>query len=104
MKSLPLDAQLAPVYAILVKDVNADGHLDLLLGGNLYGAKPEVGRYDASYGTYLQGNGKGDFSVVPASTSGFRLDGEIRDIISLKTKNKDLILVARNNDKIQVFH
>ena len=47
MKPLPVRAQFSPVFSILVTDVNNDGIKDLVLGGNFYGLKPEVGRYDA---------------------------------------------------------
>ena len=36
-----------------VMDVNKDGNLDIVLGGNFYRAKPVVGRYDASFGLFL---------------------------------------------------
>jgi len=40
-------AQFAPVNAILVKDINQDGKVDLLLAGNNFQAEVETGRYDA---------------------------------------------------------
>ena len=49
------------VYAI-EDDFDADGDLDLVLGGNLYRAKPEVGIYDASHGLYLD-NVKGVLKI-----------------------------------------
>lgn len=102
-KSLPLESQFSSVYAAEVGDFNSDGNPDILLGGNLYNVKPEVGRYDASYGSFLIGDGKGGFRNVPAKVSGFRLDGEIRDIIEVATTNGKLIVVARNNNSLQVF-
>jgi hypothetical protein len=48
---LPLEAQIAPVYAIDVVDVNGDGANDIIMGGNLFEVQPEWGRYDASRGT-----------------------------------------------------
>jgi enediyne biosynthesis protein E4 len=102
-KSLPLEAQFSPVYAAEVGDFNGDGNLDVLLGGNLYNVKPEVGRYDASYGSFLTGDGKGDFRNIPARISGFRLDGEIRDFIEISTRNGKLMVVARSNDPLEVF-
>ena len=67
------------------------------------GAKPEVGRYDASYGLLLTGDGKDNFTPVSASESGIRMDGEVRDIISLSSAKKSLILVSRNNDSILTY-
>ena len=35
--------------------------------------------------------------------SGFRLEGEIRDIMQLSAPDGSLIVVARSNDPLQVF-
>jgi hypothetical protein len=102
-KPLPVEVQFSPVYAAAVGDYNHDGNLDILLGGNLYNVKPEVGRYDASYGTLLLGDGHGNFSYVPARISGFHLDGEIRDIKEVTTSKDKIMVVARSNDSLQVF-
>ncbi len=103
VKALPKAAQSAPVYAILLKDVDNDDNLDILLGGNLYAAKPEVGRYDANYGLLLKGNGKGDFESIATTKSGFFVDGEMRDLESLKVGNREVIVAVRNDDGIIVF-
>jgi hypothetical protein len=58
---LPMAAQFSVMQAISVNDFDHDGFADILLGGNLYGAKPEVGRYDASHGVLLKGDGLGKF-------------------------------------------
>jgi len=103
IKPLPLEAQFSPMYGLLVKDLDGDGNLDILGGGNLHEVKPEVGRYDASYGVYLRGDGKGNFSVVRSRESGLRLEGAVRDIESLRVGKEELIVVARNNAALQLF-
>jgi len=102
-KSLPAEAQFAPVYAACIFDYNNDNNPDILLGGNLNNVKPEVGSYDASYGAILEGNGQGGFNYVSAKHTGFRLNGEVRDIKLINTKSGKLIFVARCNDSFQVF-
>lgn len=103
VEPLPLEAQISPIYAILVNDINNDGQEDIVLGGNLDNVKPEVGRYDASYGMLLNGMGQGKFSVVPYQKSGLFLEGEIRDFSLLKINGKNSMAVSRNNDSIQFF-
>ena len=103
ISALPAPAQFSPSYGLLVDDFDKDGQLDVLLGGNLFGVKPEVGRYDANYGLFLKGKGDNNFSVKFPKTSGFKTIGEVRDLMSLKVGDKNLILVAKNNAKMQVF-
>jgi hypothetical protein len=100
---LPLQPQFAPIYTILTGDFNGDGNPDVLMGGNLNRVKPQIGNYNASYGVFLKGDGQGHLKFVPAAKSGFKVRGQIRDIIRLKTKQDSFILVARNNDSLLVF-
>lgn len=101
--SLPYQCQFSPVYATEIRDFDNDGKSDILMGGNLYNAKPEVGRYDSSYGTFLKGDGKGGFAFVPAYVSGFRIKGEIRDFEELNSGGKSILAVAMSNDSVKVF-
>lgn len=100
---LPNSAQLAPIYAIETADLNNDGNLDLLLGGNLYSVKPEVGRYDATDGIVLLGNGDGSFSELEDIASGFVAKGEIRAIRAITIGGEPSFIVARNNDSPLIF-
>ncbi|QNF33057.1 VCBS repeat-containing protein [Adhaeribacter swui] len=100
---LPLEAQVSKIFTFYPTDVNQDGNLDVLLGGNFYGVSMYQGRYDASYGLMLQGNGKGAFKPVMPTSSGFLLNGEVRDIKTLKTATGLIYLVSRNNAPLQVF-
>src|SRR5438309_2626081 len=100
---LPREAQLAPVYGILARDVDGDGKTDLLLGGNFDGVQPEIGRMSASYGLMLRGDGGGQFAPVRAAESGFFVPGQARDIQRVQTRRGDLYVVTRNNDRPQTF-
>ncbi len=102
-KPLPVEAQFSPVMATESGDFNRDGNLDLLLGGNLYNVKPEVGRYDASYGNFLLGDGQGGFLNIPPGVSGFKLEGEVRDLMEVNTPRGVILVVTRSNDPLQVF-
>jgi len=105
MQPLPLRAQFAPVFAITITDLNGDGIPDIFLGGNFYGLKPEVGRYDASYGVSLLGNGEDrqTYRYCPPDSTGLFVRGELRDIKELRTKNGRYLLMARNNDSLEIF-
>ncbi len=78
LKPLPREAQFSPVHAIVLDDLNADGHPDLLLAGNEVRNRLRYGSSDANSGTLLVNDGKANFSVVPASRSGVHLLGAVR--------------------------
>ncbi|HET7612766.1 MAG TPA: hypothetical protein VFK26_02475, partial [Gemmatimonadaceae bacterium] len=103
MLALPLEAQIAPIYAMLSDDVDGDGKPDLLLAGNFDGVKPDIGTMMAGYGSYLRGDGKGHFTPLRAVESGFFAPGEARDIARVRTRGGDIYVVSRNNDRPLVF-
>ncbi len=94
VEALPFRAQLTPMYAILVEDIDGDGFPEILMGGNLYAATPQAGRYDAGYGVVLRRDSTGRFVDVPATDSGFRGEGEIRAFQILRSDEGRLITVA----------
>jgi hypothetical protein len=102
-RALPIAAQLAPVYGLAVKDFDGDGNLDIVTGGNFYRSKPEIGKYDASYGLFLRGDGKGNFLSVSANDSGFFVKGEIRDLELVEINGAQHLLIARNDDTLLSF-
>jgi enediyne biosynthesis protein E4 len=78
MKELPKECQFSPIFAFSVADFDNDGHLDIVSGGNFHAVSPAIGRFDASRGSFLKGDGKGGFSVISSEISGLNLVGEVR--------------------------
>ncbi len=101
---LPVEAQFAPVNAIVCDDFDGDGFPDLLLAGNEYGADVVTGRYDASYGCFLKGGKNKTFQSVPPAESGFLVDGDVRDMAVVPAPGGEKrLLVAVNNNSMRVF-
>jgi len=96
IKSLPLEAQFAPVYGMITGDYNDDGYLDLLLVGNSYSTEVNTGQYDASAGLYLKGDGQGNFVSVTPANSGFIADGEGKSLLQLSLKDGAQLILAGN--------
>ncbi len=103
-KTFPLIAQDSPIQSILVDDFDKDGNIDLILGGNFYEVPPTIGRFDASYGHFLKGDGRGGFEAMAARESGLALFGQVRDLKQIEMADgRKLILVARNNTRLQIL-
>jgi hypothetical protein len=86
-----------------VDDYDGDGKADILLGGNFYQSKPEVGINDASYGLLLKGDGKGNFIAVNEKQSGILVKGQVRNILQVKSGRKKLTIFAMNNEAPKIF-
>ncbi|HYG37524.1 MAG TPA: VCBS repeat-containing protein [Cytophagales bacterium] len=100
---LPSEAQFSAVQSIMIKDFDQDGNHDLLIGGNFYSPDFITGRYDASIGLFLKGNGKGEFTPLSSRDSGINLKGDVRSLLSITLSDRDVILSAPNSGKLQVL-
>ncbi len=98
-KTLPVQAQMSPVYVIIPLDYNADGNEDLILGGNINHARLKFGKYDANYGMLLQGDGSGNFKYISQQRSGVRLTGDVRSAVTLGST----IIFGINEQPIQAY-
>lgn len=109
LQALPAEAQFSTLNAIETGDFNKDGILDVLLAGNFYDVLPEWGKFDANYGLLLEGKGKDKegkilFKSLKPAESGFRTHGQVRKMSKVKSgNNQDVIVLAKNNEKAQVF-
>jgi len=101
--ALPRWAQVGPIMAILVRDLNKDGHDDVLISGNFYHAEVERGRYTAMKGLLLEGDGTGKLTDRPFLQSGFIVRGEGRDLDIISVESDDYVLATQNNDSLRVF-
>jgi hypothetical protein len=97
VEPLPPAAQLSSVNAICATDINGDGKIDLLLGGNLFGFPPQFGRLDASYGQLFLNDGKGHLTFVDPVDAGLYSRGETKDIAEIKTRNGRYFLFTQND-------
>ncbi|CAM4224392.1 VCBS repeat-containing protein [Zobellia nedashkovskayae] len=98
---LPVLAQTSSINEILIDDYNLDGNLDILVAGNLYASEVETPRNDAGHGLFLEGNGKGEFTAIPASDSGFFVSGDVKNMSSIQLNSQPYIIAAKNNDHLQ---
>ncbi|MBL0145954.1 MAG: VCBS repeat-containing protein [Chitinophagaceae bacterium] len=92
---LPERAQLSTINDIITEDFDNDGIKDMLVCGNTSDPDVTTGNYDATAALLLKGNKDGKFSAVDYSTSGLKVNGEVRKMIYLKDK-KQIIFLKSN--------
>jgi len=101
---LPPYAQLSAINGLVQADMNNDGHADIIAAGNFYPFRAQMGPLDAGMGLVLQGDGKGSFTPLPYNVTGLCIQGDVRNILQVNTKQKGsfLIIAAKNNGQVQV--
>ena len=101
---LPQRVQLSSVNAITVSDINDDGRVDIMMGGNMFVFPPQFGRLDASYGHMLLNEGQGRLKYIENHESGMHIRGAIKDIEVIGSGQNKYIVVAVNNEKTLVYN
>jgi len=106
VKVLPLEAQLAPAFAVCVADYNGDGAEDVFLSQNFFGVDSTTSRYDAGRGLWLQGDGHGNFRSVTGQESGVRVYGEQRGaaVCDFDGDGRVDLVVTQNGAETKLFH
>ncbi|MGN6400194.1 MAG: VCBS repeat-containing protein [Flavisolibacter sp.] len=104
VRPLPVGAQVSKVFGIATDDFDNDGKKDILLTGNFFPYRTQLGRCDASLGVFLKGKGNADFDVLPNSQTHLYAAGDIRKMITIKNAAKQqMIILAKNNDAVEVI-
>ena len=98
VKILPPRVQLSCICGISCSDVNNDGFMDLIIGGNNFEFKPQYSRLDANYGNVLLGNKELDYQWEDYTKSGFFIREEIKHIKQFKDRNGHTFVIAALND------
>ena len=98
-KELPIQAQFAPVYAILTQDLNGDGFKDLVVAGNQTHGRVRTGNIDANYGQVFLNDRKGNFLYVSQHQSGLYLRGDVRSLTFINNQ----LIAGINSQNVAVY-
>ncbi len=77
-RPLPIAAQLAPAFGVVVADFDGDGFEDLFLAQNFFPTEINTMRFDAGAGLLLRGDGAGNFLALTVQSSGISVLGDQR--------------------------
>lgn len=103
LHSLPISCQTSPINDFIIEDVDGDGNLDALAVQNDHSREPLGGLSDAGIGLVLKGDGKGNFTSVSVTETGFCVRGDARSIKKIAGKKGSLYLIAQNQDSLKIF-
>ncbi|MCK5677130.1 MAG: VCBS repeat-containing protein, partial [Flavobacteriaceae bacterium] len=104
IKKLPTRVQFSCINGIVCTDIDKDGNLDIIMGGNNFEFKPQFSRLDADYGDVLLNDGNLEFTWQNYDKSGVFIRSEVKHIKQFKDKNgKVFFLFAINNEKPKIF-
>ena len=103
-KELPAETQTLPILDMISYDINKDGFEDLIVGGNIYNTEVETPRLDNVSGVILLSNKKDNYTLLNRRKTGLYVKGNVKSmrLIHHASKNKDYLLLAKNNGKISI--
>ena len=103
---LPTEAQMAPVFAVCVADLDGDGSEDLFLSQNFFATQPDMPRLDAGRGLWLRGDGTGKLVAVPGQESGLKVYGEQRGaaVADYDQDGRVDLVVTQNGNETKLYH
>lgn len=104
IQQLPAEAQFSCINAIKCIDVNNDGYVDIVSGGNKLCFQPQFCQLDASYGSIMLNDGKGNFRYLTTQQSGVKIRGVIRDIQPVRRQAYTGLLFLVNNGQPVLFN
>jgi enediyne biosynthesis protein E4 len=105
IRDLPVQVQFSKANSILADDVDGDNKTDLIVTGNFFSYRTQLGESDASVGMFLKGNGDGSFQSVTPQASGLFVSGDVRSAAHVKSKTgKERLVVVKNNSSPQVIN
>ena len=101
LRPLSNSAQISMVNGILPEKIG--GRECLVLAGNFYPFRAQLGPLDASIGLVLQGDDHGSFTPLPYDRTGLCIPGDVRSLVGLKGKKFRFVVAASYNGAVQVL-
>lgn len=101
-KPLPNRAQAAPIHDLFVDDFLNNGLPDILIAGNNFGNRPEIGPI-ADQGMLLKAEGDYSFSALQSRVTGFYGVGDVRSIELVPSPLGSLFFIGRHGEPLLLY-
>jgi hypothetical protein len=95
---LPNQAQISVINGMVATD-----SASLILAGNLYPFRAQLGPLDAGIGLILKDDGKGGFTPQPYTNTGLYIRGDVRSLIEIKGKRYSFLAAAAHGGPVQIL-
>lgn len=95
---LPNQAQISVINGIASVDST-----ELVLAGNLYPFRAQLGPLDAGIGLILKDRGNGSFTPQPYTQTGLCIQGDTRSLIEIKGKKDNFLVAAAYGGPVQIW-
>ncbi len=104
-RPLPLLAQTAPAFGLVLTEVDGDGKADLCIAQNFFSPQRETGRMDGGVSLLARGRGDGSFDVVWSDRSGLVVPGDAKSLTTADVNGDGWpdLLFGVNNDALLAF-
>jgi hypothetical protein len=99
--ALPNYAQMSMINGIVPADI--EGKRCLVLAGNLYPLRAQMGPLDAGMGMVLAIDSNGGLNPLPYRLTGLNIPGDTRCLVGLKGKKYQFLVAAGYGDSVQVL-
>jgi hypothetical protein len=100
---LPIKSQFAPIYGMVMEDLNHDHLPDLFLIGNSYAEETVYGYYDASFGSVLLNLGNFNWQFLENNMINLIADGDKKALAKMYIGNERIFLLTENNGDLQAL-
>ena len=96
----PDTLQVSPIMDFLSHDFDADGNIEVLVGGNYFGVKPYHGRFDSFPGALI----KKENEILLGSQLGLDFTQKsLRHMDILTLNDQNYVLAVFNDEKVEVY-
>lgn len=104
LEPLPVEAQFSAIWGAAAGDFDGDGRQELLICGNFFPFRTQIGREDAGKGLVLKPDGQGGYNTLNFAKTGLLLEGDVRGILPVRTATGDYwYIVGRNDGPVTVL-